>query len=364
MTRARRENAGSIRADAPSARRSRRQALALGGAAAAAAAVAALGVNGGKKAHADTGDPLFIGAPNEANPGDVTKLFGQVHPGPVFHLRNDAQPSQEKWDAVALDAMSREGTAVVGTTFGPADGGYGTRGLSYIGSPDSPSEEWIPGPGIGVGGMSGSGPGVLGQSLEGPGVSGVGGGSGPPGPEGPRGPGVLGRSQNAPGVRGESGPRIGDAATVRAGVEGVGPIGVWGSAAGSGGVQGTSQSSAADADGKGRPAAGVLGEAWGDALAGVVAWSGGGGPLALAVIGKAAFTGAGAAVVPARMSAATVPNPAVTADSHITVTLTGDPGSASVAWVERQPGTGFIVHLSSRPRWNVPITYLIVEPVM
>jgi hypothetical protein len=86
------------------------------------------------------------------------------------------------------------------------------------------------------------------------------------------------------------------------------------------------------------------------------------GGMALDVIGKACFSTAGAGVVPARANAVTVSNPAVTAASHITVMFTSDPGGASVAWVERQPDTGFIVHLSGRARWPVPFTYLIVEP--
>jgi hypothetical protein len=57
--------------------------------------------------------------------------------------------------------------------------------------------------------------------------------------------------------------------------------------------------------------------------------------------------------------------------SHVTVTLTGDPGQAGsapgfkpvVVWVERQPGTGFVVHMSRPVRVNTPFTYLVVEPV-
>jgi hypothetical protein len=118
-----------------------------------------------------------------------------------------------------------------------------------------------------------------------------------------------------------------------------------------------------EGDGKGGiPSAGVLGEAWLEGSAGVMAFAGEAGLLALRVVGKACFSTAGAGVVRARANAATVDNPAVTADSHVTVTFTRDPGGAAVAWVERQPGTAFIVHLSSRPRRNVPFSYLIVEP--
>lgn len=192
------------------ARRSRRQAIALAGAAAAGAAVVAVGVGRGKEAHAATGDLMKVGEYHEATPGDTTQLVGEVHPGPVLALRNDAEPPEEKWNAVALSAQSREGVAVVGTTFGPEDGGYGTRGLSYIGSPETPPEEWLPGPGIGVGGMSGSGSGVRGTSESGPGVS----------AESQSGPGVAGTSKTGHGVEGAT-TGIPSPPTYPAGVVGV-----------------------------------------------------------------------------------------------------------------------------------------------
>ena len=266
--------------DGTSPRHNRRQALALGGAAAAAAAVAALGMNGGKKAQADSGDVMRVGYDHETDPGGWTGLTGAVADGPVFVLRNNAEPSQERWEAIGLAAMSREGVALIGTTFGSE--GYGTRGMAYIGSPDSPSEEWVLGPGIGVGGMSGSGHGVLGQSESGNGVTG-------------QAPG------EAPAVLAVSSP---------------------------------------------------LGANPSD------------GGLALRVVGKAQFSTAGAWVVLAGARSVEVANPAVTDASHVTVTLTGDPGNAAavVQWVERQPGSGFIVHLRVPVSNETPFTYLIVEP--
>ncbi len=100
---------------------------------------------------------------------------------------------------------------------------------------------------------------------------------------------------------------------------------------------------------------------WAESATGEGPWEPDGG-LALAVVGKARFSTAGVEVVPAKVNAVAVSNSAVTAVSHITVTFTGDPGRASVVWVERQPGIGFTVHLSGRPRSAVPFTYLIVEP--
>lgn len=85
--------------------------------------------------------------------------------------------------------------------------------------------------------------------------------------------------------------------------------------------------------------------------------------LALLVRGKSAFSTVGSGFVPAGRNNIFVPNPAVTDESHITVTLAGDPGPRELKWVERRPGSGFVVHLSpasQRPR--TPLTYLIVEP--
>jgi len=76
--------------------------------------------------------------------------------------------------------------------------------------------------------------------------------------------------------------------------------------------------------------------------------------LALDVHGRAKFSTAGAGTIPAQQNSVVVSDPAVTADSHITMTLTGDPGSSAsglpavVVWIERQPGVGFIARLSRR----------------
>jgi hypothetical protein len=98
------------------------------------------------------------------------------------------------------------------------------------------------------------------------------------------------------------------------------------------------------------------------AISGTGVWSDGG--LALDVMGKARFSTAGAGVFAARANAVAVSDPAVTPDSHITVTFTGDPGNAAavVQWVERQPASGFIVHLRVPVFNETPFTYLIVEP--
>jgi hypothetical protein len=334
-------------------RRNRRQALALAGAAAAAATVAALGVDRGNKAHAAPGDPLILGLVFNDGGTEATGLTAAVKgpspPGPVFQpdftlgVTNTAPTPGPDETTHAVSARGY-GTGVGGYTTGDGPHSFGVFGASVIpGPPGEPDLGWGPAPG--VAGASGTGPGVIGDSESGPGVKGhcssnqafgvVG--------ESPGG-GVHGVALGkAWGVLGESWSR---------GVEGRGYHGVIGEGySGEGG------------------AAGVLGTAPGDApgvraasqLPGMETPDGG---LALDVVGKARFSTAGAGIVRARANAATIENPAVTADSHITVTFTGDPGAASVAWVERQPGTGFIARLSSRPRWDVPFTYLIVEPSM
>jgi hypothetical protein len=94
------------------------------------------------------------------------------------------------------------------------------------------------------------------------------------------------------------------------------------------------------------------------------------GPIALQVAGSAKFSTAAAGSLPAGQDSVFVASSAVTAVSHITVTLTGDPGQvastpgtkAVLVWVERRPGTGFVVHMSRPVRFTTPFTYLIVEP--
>jgi len=184
--------------------------------------------------------------------------------------------------------------------------------------------------GMGVWGQSLTSVGVAGRSDSGVAVEGVGGGVGVRGTSG-SGAGVAGFSNSGPGVAAHSNTGIG--------VEARGSSGV--------GVHGDTF------DG-----IGVRAQCLGAAVPGQPT----GPELALDVIGKARFSTAGLGSAPARASTAAVLNAAVTPVSHITVTFTDDPGRASVAWVERRPGVGFRVHLSSRLHGETPFTYLIVEP--
>ena len=89
------------------------------------------------------------------------------------------------------------------------------------------------------------------------------------------------------------------------------------------------------------------------------------GGLALDVVGTARFTTAGNDAVAFGQNSRFVANPAVTALSHISLTLHDDPGPRQLKWVERSPGDGFTVHFAGGPpgqRPAVPFSYLIVEP--
>ena len=69
----------------------------------------------------------------------------------------------------------------------------------------------------------------------------------------------------------------------------------------------------------------------------------------------------GSSTVAAGQASTSVNNFAVTATSHITVTLNADPGAAQLLWVERQTGS-FTVHLTKRVQNSISFTYLVVEP--
>lgn len=235
------------------------------------------------------------------------------------------------------------------------------------------------GAGPGVLGLSGSGFGVEGRSRSGPGVAGFSdtgpepggvffsqGGPGIAGTGSGEHPGVIGRSEgNGPGgaFDSENGPGVVATSRDVGAVVGFSENGPGGSFSSNGGLglRGFIQ-------GSGGP--GVLGAAPGEAP-GVRALSapffGGEFPpdagLALEVIGQSRFSTAGSATVPAGDNDIVVANSAVTAKSHITVTLISDPGPRQVGWVERQPGTGFTVHLTFAPPPQRPatdFTYLVV----
>jgi hypothetical protein len=72
----------------------------------------------------------------------------------------------------------------------------------------------------------------------------------------------------------------------------------------------------------------------------------------------------GSGAVLAGDNSAIILNTNVTAGSHISVTLTSDPGNtAAVVRVSRAAGVSFTVRLSSNVAGDTHFTYFIVEPV-
>lgn len=232
----------------------------------------------------------------------------------------------------------------------------------------------------------GSGFGVLGQSSDGDGVKGETNQAGRAGVHGTNdstsfsalgvqgfvagsGRGVFGNSATGRGVHGHS---DGDAAGVMGDITSDIGSGVLGVNDGTGpGVKGTS-TGGTGVRGEGNPGVsgfsstniGVLGEA--DNGIGVLASSNQ--FIALYVQGPAAFSTVGSGTIPAFQDSVFVSNPAVTAQSHISATLAGDPGPVVtgfptvIHWLERQPGTGFVIHMTRRVGQATPFSYLIVEP--
>lgn len=295
---------------------------------------------------------------------------------PAIHGNNTDNGPGVKGDSVTgagVQGSSDTGIGVFASTSGDGTAVYGQL-LS--------SEPAV------VGQNFGSGIGVRGQSTDGHGVSGETNQAGKAGVIGTNsstsfsalgvegsvdgsGRGVFGHSALGRGVHGHS---DGDGAGVMGDITSTTGSGVLGLNNGTGpGVKGLSDGTGVR--GEGAPGVsgfsstgvGVLGEA--DNGIGVYASSNS--FIALYVLGPASFSTAGSGTVPANQNSAFVSNPGVTAQSHITVTLTGDPSTVTVKggsapslilWVERQPGTGFVVHLTSRVGPATPFTYLIVEP--
>lgn len=208
-----------------------------------------------------------------------------------------------------------------------------------------------------------NGPGVVGETEDGVGVVGAANGTNGVGVEaaGGEGIGLLANGGQLAGImRG-----VERGLVVSGGEFGVDAGARYSYGAGVRGTSGTIPEGRTSPDGTG-----VLGEASGLGT-GVRAKANQDTATALEVIGKAKFSTTGNGTIPAGQDSASVNTLAVTALSHITVTLTGDPGQASSApgskpvlvWVERQPGTGFVAHLSRPVRVATPFTYLIVEPV-
>jgi hypothetical protein len=241
----------------------------------------------------------------------------------------------------------------------------GVRGESF-GDPGEPDALGVVGLSFrtGVFGVSPGGRGVHGDSVVGSGVRGT----------SDRGVGVLGQSDRDNGVLGESNTGFG--------VRGVGQsIGVRGVSTAGFGVLGNSETSTGVIGGSEKQDGvfgfggkiGVFGVSSSATEPGVQAENSGRGP-AFRVRGQAQFSSVGDGSVPPRTQNHLVEDPRVTANSHITVTLTTAPftrrdrfgapvAPTALSWVERLPGSGFVVHLEVSVVVATKFTYLIVEPV-
>ena len=311
-------------------KKDRRGLLALIGAGGAAALAALLSrSNGAQAGHgpADATNALHLGQPNTAPAGLPTLIDANSEHDALRVTNNFPGP-----EAVALAASTVSGFAVLANS----QSGRGVDGASVSG--------------IGVRGESQSGPGGFfgsqsGTGVEGRSESGAGGNFHSESESGVLGAssggiGVQGLSQGADGVHGESETGIGALGFSQSGI----------------GVFGVSP-------GDGQPAVQALSAGPGFPFGEPADVSDGG--LALDVIGKARFSTAGSDTIPQRQNSVFVANPAVTANSHITVTLATDPGPRQLRWVQRNPGIGFTAHLTSAPppfRPETAFTYLIVDP--
>lgn len=252
------------------------------------------------------------------------------------------------WPGVRGVNSAGQAPGVDGTTLVPfgtgvfgqcrADNGFAVRGINHATGPAASFTNSNPSnaaPAV-EGVTSGNGPGVRGSSTSGPGIQGV---------ASQTGPGVEGFASTGaqPGVTGRPGV-VGHASSTNSGVRGqsnaLGP-GVIGEQLGPGGF--AIWANAAQS--------GAIGLRTGNAQGGI----------ALDVAGRARFTTAGSATVPAKADTQVVSNPAVQANSNVIVTLTSDPGDAQIAWVERIAASGFVLHMTKKVGAPTTFAYLITE---
>jgi hypothetical protein len=361
---------------APSDAKSRRHFLALlgaGGAGAVAALVTAGNsayAHGTTEASSATSDPAIHGDNTVGGPGVVgTSDSGDGVSGSSttghgvsgFSSRDSGVFGRSE----TLNGVHGESPTGVGVAGDGSPTGIGVLGGSESGN----GVHGNSGSGVGVFGHSQSGVGIAGGSETGFGVQGFSPGS----------IGVHGVTETNDGVMGlctgdgSTGNSIGVhgfSANVGVSGESTGGVGVSGLSQTGGGVVGDSRGGGIGGRFQSQDGMGVQGLSPGDTPA-VQAWSANlsslisDGGLALDVIGKARFSTAGAGAVPRGANSVFVANAAVTGDSHITVTLTGDPGARQVRWIGRTPGSGLTVNLSPAPpsgRPQTPFTYLVVEP--
>lgn len=278
---------------------------------------------------------------------------------------------------VVGESESTSGTGVRGVA---PSGAGSTRGVSgEVHSPD----------GIGVEGVNlaaGITRGVRGlaSSVSGIGVDGEG------GSVGVRGTGFLGLSGNGTnaGVQGEStspgGVGVVGSAPFRGvfahatGATGIGVearadhYGLYGVALSAGGIGAVGEGQGAvgvGVDGLG-PFRGMRALASGTGGIGIEASAPSGtgvkasGPVALEAIGKSKFSTVGNGQMPGGVLDHQVNDPKVGANTYVCVQLNSDPGKALfIRFIERLPGTGFIIHLEDKTKQAVDFSYWFADPV-
>jgi hypothetical protein len=335
----------------------------------AAAVVSVMTAKDAQAGHDGT-NVMHLGEDNAA-PATHTRLAGE-RAIPLLFVRNTGTSG-----AIWAETEAALGAAI--TAFGKEWGvvghgdGAGLQGFSFSGT------------GSGVAGHSdGSGRGVSGITNTGVGVAG-----GSPG----SGTGVRGESQSGTGVEGHSDTGLGgvfssnsgtalnvlanveegDALYVENAAEGGGVFArVQGAIAINGQATGSASSGGTGVHGRGHDT-GVLAIGEGaDSRAFVAIVKGPDGETdlpngtALAIYGRSKFSTVGAGTVPTGSESVFVSDTGITAASHVSITLGSDPGSRSIRWVERDPGNGFTVHMTSASPNKRPATdfsYLVTEPV-
>jgi hypothetical protein len=368
-----------------------RRGLLAAGAGAAAAALLGHTANAG----AADGEPLLLGTQNDATKTTELRFEGSA---PAVAIN---------WGDRAIAIFgdgSHAGTAVFGSTAPAATGQpWTTAAAGWFTGGENPGAIGISDTHIGVIGLSGPVKPISPTELDPAGAHFVGAGASGLCARSDVLPGVLGMSERMVGVVGASGEQDEDALyrLSPAGVWGVGgasgpgvigssssigiwgiagpapaanplpsfPVGSWGQVAGAGGVGALSQGHIGDwaatssvdvlqsNDPARLPPTAMWAQANGPGETAALAVNPAG--TALAVEGRAAFSGVGRGQLP-RGGTAFVADPAITDGSHVIVTLEGDPGKGA-PWVEVQPGKGFVVHTTESTKATVPFSYLVID---
>lgn len=321
--------------------------LGAGGAAAAAATLPAAIVRAGH----DGTNVLHLGEENTAPTGKNTAIAADVSRS-AFHVTNASDD-----ESGAIHGHAAAGIGVLGSSqsfrgvYGHSDDDTGVQGDSINGAGVFGASEHESGVGVQGTSFTGLGTGVEGSSVSGAGVRAF----------SESGHGVFAGSNSGTAIDATSDTGVG---VLGWSPEGTGVVGIGSIVRGLGSVPEAAPAVLGIAPGAAAAVRAASGNLVPD-TAGTVPVPAPDGGLALDVIGQARFSTAGNATIGAEEDSHVVPLPAVTADSHVSISLTGDPGDRSLKWVERDPGIGFRVHFVGghpRRRPTVTFSYLMVEP--